>query len=549
MSHTTEPPPLPTPERVPSPERVLRRLFLTLFLRGRSSRGLNHKTAPKSVGQKLALTLLLYALFGLFALPFRDQGVFMLSAGLHALTFIFLGMFVASSAGEILFNKEEADILAHRPIGPRALLWAKIRVLVEVSLWLAGALNLAGFFIGAFAPGGDWRFPVVHALSTTLEAMFAVGLVVTVYQLCLRWFGRERLDGVMTTAQVIVSIAAVAGGQVVPQLAVRLQGAGKAAADSWWIAAIPPAWFAGFDDALAGSGALSSWLLGALAIIATASVLWIAFGKLAGDYEAGLRRLNEATSPRRRKRSGRGFLQAIVERPPLGWFLREPLARASFLLTAAYLVRDRDVKLRVYPALAPMLIIPFMMLLQEFRHGGAFGGGFGIAFACTYVGLIPMMGLTLLQYSTQWQAADIFRAAPMAGPTAICHGARVAVQCLLTLPMLVIFGLIACLTQRESSQLLLLLPGLIALPVYSLLPNLGGRAVPLSTPIDSAKSAGRGLTMIAVTFVSMTLSGIALWSKSAGWFWWFIGGEATIAVMLYAAMRQSLRTMRWPPGG
>src|SRR6185436_17556752 len=141
-----------TPSEIPPilpatpPARVLRRLFLTLFLRGRSSRGLQKESAPKSVGQKLALTLLFYALFGLFALAFLRQPVFALSVYLHAMTFVFLGMFVAASAGEVLFNQEEADILMHRPVTARALLWAKIGVLVEVSLWLAGAFNLVGIF-------------------------------------------------------------------------------------------------------------------------------------------------------------------------------------------------------------------------------------------------------------------------------------------------------------------------------------------------------------------------------------------------------------------
>ena len=95
------------------------------------------------------------------ALLFLQQPVFALAVYLHAMTFVFLGMFVASSAGEMLFNKEEADILLHRPVTPRAMLWAKIRVLVEVSLWLAGAFNLVGLFVG-FAAAGNWRFPIVH---------------------------------------------------------------------------------------------------------------------------------------------------------------------------------------------------------------------------------------------------------------------------------------------------------------------------------------------------------------------------------------------------
>ena len=132
----------------------MRRLFLTLFLRGRSSRGLQKDSAPKSVGSKLALTLVFYALFGLFALFFHGQPVFALSVYLHGMTFVFLGMFIAASAGEVLFNKEEADILLHRPVTASALLRAKVGVLVEVSLWLAGAFNLDRLHSGR---GGSGR--------------------------------------------------------------------------------------------------------------------------------------------------------------------------------------------------------------------------------------------------------------------------------------------------------------------------------------------------------------------------------------------------------
>ncbi len=216
-------PPVLKPAR--PPQAVLRRLFLTLFLRGRSSRGLRKSTAPQSIGSKLALTLVIYVLFGgMLAGGLMSQPVFVVSLFLHSATAVFLGMFVASSAGEVLFNKEEADILLHRPVAPRTMLWAKVRVLVEVSLWLAGAFNLAGFFVGAFREETGWLFPIAHALSTTLEALFCTGGVVLVYQLCLRWFGRERLDGLMTTAQVIFAIAFVVGGQVVPRLMFRFEG-------------------------------------------------------------------------------------------------------------------------------------------------------------------------------------------------------------------------------------------------------------------------------------------------------------------------------------
>ena len=528
----------------PSPERTLRRLFLTLFLRGRSSRGLRKESAPKSVGSKLGLTLAFYALFGLFALFFKGQPVFALSVYLHGMTFVFLGMFIAASAGEVLFNKEEADILLHRPVTSRALLRAKVGVLVEVSLWLAGAFNLGGFIVGVSARDGGWSYPLVHAISTGLEALFCTGCVVLTYQVCLRWFGRERLDGLMTTTQVIVAIAAVAAGQVVPRMIGNFGGKMSVVVNSWWVGLLPPAWFAGLDDALAGSGARSSWALAAWGLAATSVVLWLAFGTLARDYGAGLQTLNETSSPRPRRRARRRWIDLAVGMPPLRWWLRDSVSRAAFLLTAAYLVRDRDVKLRVYPGLAPMLVMPVIFLVQDRGRGGS--GGFGIAFAGVFLGLIPVLGLTLVQYSQQWQAADLFRAAPIAGPAPLCHGARQAVFCLLTLPVLVIFGLIAWALRGHSSDLALLLPGFIALPVFALIPNLGGRGVPFSLPTEEAKSAGRGATMIGVMLASGVLSGLATWAWSGGWFGWLLLAELVIVGALYVGLRASLSAARWP---
>jgi hypothetical protein len=458
------------------------------------------------------------------------------------MTLMFLGMFVATSAGEVLFNKEEADILMHRPVTPRALLRAKVVVLVQVSLWLAGAFNLAGLFVGFHAKDGGWLFPVAHAISTFMEALFCTGGVVLVYQLCLRWFGRERLDGLMTTAQVLVGVATVVGSQAVPQLMRRFNGTMTLSMDSWWVWFLPPAWFAGFDDALAGRGGVVSWALAAFGLAVTGAVLFIAFGKLARDYQIGLQRLNETTGTPLPKRGGRRWFDLIVHAPPLRWWLKDSVARASFLLTAAYLARDRDVKLRIYPGLAPMLVMPLVFMIQD---QGATGGSFGVAFAGSYLGLIPLLGLNLLKYSQQWQAADIFRAAPMPGPASLCHGARQAVLCVLTAPVLMVYGLIFWLVGIEVSLLALLLPGLIALPIYALVPCMGGKAVPFSQPTEEAKSAGRGLSMVGVMVVSMALAGLTVWSWVTEWFRWLLLVETILAIGLYAKMRATLASVRW----
>jgi ABC-2 type transport system permease protein len=535
----------PPSEQPPSTTRTLRHLFLTLFLRGRTARGLQKQKAARSIGQKLAGTLALYALFGLFAIFFQRLPVFAFSAYLHAMTFSFLAMFVASSAGEVLFNKEEADILLHRPISPRELLWAKIAVLVEVSLWLGIAFNLAGFFTGCALADGGWRYPPAHLLSVGLEALFCAGSVVMVYELCLRWFGRERLEGLLTTAQVLMSVVAVVGSQLLPRLLFRADKAVDFNSAAWWLALFPPAWFAGLDDAMAGSGQKSSWLLALIAVVATAGVSWLAFAKLAESYGSGLQRIAQTAPTRIRRRGGRRWIEVLADLPPLRWWLRDPVSRASFLLTAAYLVRDRDVKLRIYPAVAPFMAMPLIFLLGPSGRGMRSMDGFGVAIAGCYVCLVPMMAIGMLRYSQQWQAADIFRCAPLESPAALRQGARGAVLCLLAVPLVFANALLCLAIQRDLSQLLLLLPGVIAMPVLALAPSLDGGGVPLVSPTEEAKGAGRGFSVMGFSMISFVLAALGWGAWESGWFWWFILAETAIAVAIYTAIGRTLAKVRW----
>ncbi len=540
-------PPVISP--APPITRTLRKLFLTLYLRGRGARGLlkgrsTQSLKAKSIGRKLFLALVIYVCFGSFAAFFIHKPVFALAVYLHGLTFVFLGMFVSSSSGEVLFNKEEGDILLHRPVTAHDLLWAKIRVLIEVSLWLAGALNLVGLFVGVYASDGGILFPFIHIISTTLEALFCTSCIVLMYQLCLRWFGRERLDGIMTTTQVIVTIAFVLAGQLMPQFVVRFNGDQMAhfRPSTWWIALLPPAWFASMDDAVAGSHALASWLLSAFALAATATLLWLAFVKLAHTYEEGLQTISEMIS-KPRSRSKRRWTEILVNAPPFKWFFHTPVSRTAFLLTSGYLFRDREVKLRVFPGLAPMIVIPLVFLFRDQSHAG----GFGMAFCGGFLATLPLIALDLLQYSQQWQASDIFRVAPMSGPAELCEGARRAVILLLAIPAYLLVGLLIFAIQRSFSPILLLLPGLMVMPVMSLVPALMRRGQPLSRPNEEARSAGRSLKMFGVMLVAAPLAGLTVWSFNTGWFHWLILGELAVVIPLYFGLRVPFSKIRWQP--
>src|SRR3569623_1515243 len=122
------------------------------------------------------------------------------------------------------------------------------------------------------------------------------------------------------------------------------------------------------------------------------------------------------------------------------------------------------------------------------------------------MGMIPLFAISLLQYSQQWQASDVFRAAPIPGPALLCAGARQAVTSFITIPLAVLINTIVWFLPHESGELMLLLPGLISLPVFTLSPHIGGKAVPFSKAADEAKSARRGFDLFGMMFISIGLS-------------------------------------------
>jgi ABC-2 type transport system permease protein len=524
----------------PSTSKTLRKLYLTLFLRGRSSRGLNKDRAPTTVGKKLWGTLAMYALVGMVALSFIGQPSFALSFYLHGMSLLFLGMFVAASAGEILFNKDEPEILLHRPVDGRALLWAKVSVLVRVSLWVACTFNLAGMIAGTV----KWSllFAPAHLISTLLAAHFCSGSVVLIYQLCLRWFGRERLDNLMTTAQVLLAIGLVAGSQMVPYLMRGMESQADFLAGKWWLFLLPPAWFASFDEIVIGHGTATNWALAGIGVAVTSGVLLLAFGKMAGTYEEGLKTIAESRPRVTKSNQGRRWIDRVADLPLLSWMLRDPVTRASFRLSAAYMMRDRDMKLRLYPGLTPMLIMPAIFLLQGNSRAV---GEFGIAVAGGYVGLVPLTAMGLLQFSQHWQAADIYRLAPVPGPGRFILGGVIAVAVVLLVPALSVLGAIMAFLPGGLKHLPLLLPGLIALPVYALAPGAIDKTVPLSKPTEEAKSARRGAAMFLLMMSAMILPGLALAAKHFDGFVIFLAVEAVISAAATFALVRVISGKQW----
>ena len=522
--------------------RVLRNLYLKLMFRGRQTA----QRKPKLLNPALSfgVSLFFFVLLGLSAFMFMKLGLAGFAGSLHGLTFLMVGINLASTTGTLLFNTDEAEVLLHRPIKPRALLAAKVRVIVLVSLILAVALNACGFIVGSLRPGSSWLFLPAHMASIALEVLFCTSFVVLTYNLCLRWFGRERLDNLMTTVQVVVAMTAILAGQMVPRVIDKFDDVALQSAPAW-LGLLPPAWFAGLDLLLMGKADTApAQLLALTAVGMTALITWIAIGLLAKTYEQGLVTLNEAGPSAVKSAIKRGrFVRGLLRLPIIRLWLRDPVERTTFTLTLAGLTRARGVKLRVYPVLAQFLVYPIIIF------GGGMGksgvselvGPYAMAFAGAFIAMMPAMVIDRLRPAEDSKAADLFWYAPLQQPSALFHGTRKAAILVLCVPGFLVAFVAGLLFLPDKENLLLLLPGMIALPLFSALAGVGPLFVPFSEPPEVQAHNAMGCFLASLfMFSSMVIAGVAGFTWSQGWFHWLLAVEIPVVVGLTFLARASM---------
>jgi hypothetical protein len=171
---------------------------------------------------------------------------------------------------------------------------------------------------------------------------------------------------------------------------------------------------------------------------------------------------------------------------------------------------------------------------------------FALIFSGAYLAIAPMLTLMTLQYSQQWLASDLFRIAPITGPGPICTGARRAVLLLIALPACLLFIGAVLLLRPGSPDIVLVLPGLVAMPLFAILPHRNATAVPFSVPTEGAKAANRGLIVLGSMMASFAVSGAGFMAWKAGFFWPFLALEVLLFAALSTLLVRRINAIPWP---
>jgi hypothetical protein len=511
--------------------RALLKCYWRLSTRGRVARAMGRGGKPRG----LIFVLVMYLIVGFMTsmIAFSPIDLFTYAIIVHSMTFFVVGMAVTSESGDILFNANESDVLVHRPIHPRTLLLAKTLNLIGFTLILATALNLFPTFFGLAVGGARPWFPAIHLFSMVVLCVFCAAAVICVYGLVIRFLDREKFDNFAAWSQVAMSILFIGGYQIVPRLLQRFEGL-TLKPYARYLFPLPPAWFAGLDSAAAGDLPFGA-LLGVIGLAVTAALAYVAIGKLSSSYSEGLAKIAETRSSepaRKRVRKSRAF-----RNPLLRWWLRDPIELWTFRLAAAYMRRDRDTKLRLYPSLTIFLVFPVISLLD--RNRGGFSS-FAPLLTVWMLSMLPYQALQTLQMSQHYLAADIFAITPLATAASVFHGVRKATIVYLLLPALAVAGLLTGYLSPGGLQgLQLALPGLLLIPVLTLVPGLVEDYLPLSRPAARGDQTSRNLGLMFVSMIAMT---IVLAATYIAWklevLWYMLAIEALVVILIYYLMNR-----------
>jgi ABC-2 type transport system permease protein len=515
--------------------------------------------AREYVRSNLALLAIvgMYLFFGflLGTIVFTAElDVFHYSLFILTFTIFIVALAIVSESGNVIFNESEADVLGHLPISPRTYFAAKVLNLFLFTLVLTASANLFPAITGIWTTGSNYLFPVAHAISASLVALFATAIVVTSYGLLMRYVSKERFDNIVTYSQVALVLFFMFGFQILP----RILGSDSLSFSQgfhWYYLLYPPAWFSGATLLLIGRFEASSLLLGALAISSLILLGTVALRKIATGYSSFVSQLAYREGEARPEpkpvgaKSARSAAAADFSRTFKAIFLRTPSERAVFDLVSIYLRRNREIKVRLYPSLAYFIFFPLLAIFTEglpdpFDHRGSGGYSLMGAVMICFVSLTAVEGLV---FSEHFPAAYIYRVAPIRNLGDIHSGFRKAVAMWVALPgFAVLAALYSIMWRNPLHVLLLLIPWMIMTPAVLMLPFLLRETLPLSRKYQKGQQTARNLlifiySMVALSFVAgvqiIAIRGRVPVIDVSFPYWLFILLIAIVSALSYRALR------------
>lgn len=447
-------------------------------------------SAGGKVGSLLSMVLVT-SLFGAgVALVVSAGGGVLLTA---VITLSYLSVMLATTLltqhGTTMLSTSDYIILGSRPVSSRTFLAIRLtNVLVHALLVtsLTAYPVVLTYFMARGVHIGRGLGAVVAIYAWAVALTLAL---VAAYATVLRSIGAARLRSAVGYLQLLGGFLAYGGLLLGTRLLRDSRFAGLELPDEWWVAALPPAWFASYIELATGTTNSTTHLRLGLSVAALLALVVALRGKLGVDYARGLSELTTAGDP-----------GPVTTQRRNGWLLfARDEGRAAALLVIAHFRHDLRVRMGIL-AIVPLIVFYLLLGRQEQTFD----------LVAMAVLLFPALVTRHFSTSDTHHASWIFHATPARHPALIVGVKNIATVYFL-IPFLVLVTAVFAWRSGDVSHALVhagmlgLLSHIALQGAIVIKPRL-----PFSEPPDKTSGSGSLMTWMLVVIVGgqLTLLGL-----------------------------------------
>ncbi len=271
---------------------------------------------------------------------------------------------------------------------------------------------------------------LVFLLMVGMAILFTIFLINACYIFILKITTPQKFQNIISYIQIVFAVFFYACYQIVPRVATRFSGFDITRYKSaplfpsyWFAAAVSQAW--------QPVNSLQVWLCVLLSLIAPLLSLWVVIKYFAPSFNQKLALISAGTTeagggdsklvPQAKGISGYSKFMAQL-------FTKKGAERAAFIFTWQLMIRSRDFKMKVYPAIGYVAVIIVLTMFNikisvQDITGLTAKGKSAILIIIYFSNLLLVSGLGQLIYYEKYKAAWVFYSAPIEVPGKIVSGA------------------------------------------------------------------------------------------------------------------------------
>ena len=326
----------------------------------------NKKKSEKEPKRSMILTCLIYLFLGFMIAPTQIlSNVFGAnSIGFAMLIFMLFSVYI-SEYSAVLLDTTEKSFYGALPIGRSEISTAKnIHIAYYIGA-IAAAMMLPSIVVGFFFRGILYGF--VFTLVSIVIVVVCLHLAGVIYYLLLKVFSGEKLKDILSGFQVFMAIAVILSYQIVPKIINMADFSDNELVFSLFYFILPPTWFAAIIAILFGT--IKVWYLYVLAGITVPAVILLEVlykKKVMPEFEGELDKLTETAKENKSLSPFSKFMCKLLS--------KDEQENAFMKLVLIQISRNRDMKLKLYPQLANVFILPIIMVLPQITREKGLAG-------------------------------------------------------------------------------------------------------------------------------------------------------------------------------